>query len=814
MRVSLYQHERAPIAQAREFSPAELTLQLTTHRESVVKEGVAWSPAELAPCTDPCRNTGTTKVRCAGGELHRHEKNVISHGCVVFDVDHISDTEAAALVERLKGIGVAGAIHSSYSHNPPDDCALRIVLYPNEPIPAEQVVHVRAVLQHVLEIPADPATKDLSRIYYLPTVQPGREKLAIGLEGDPFEVAPLLAVALPQAATAPPLPTPLAMVDLNALRDDLKRVTSPSAKEIISRVLKGEPLAPVGEHDTSLQRLAGICATYLPEGTPFEHVVALCDTSLRLMGWEDGYEDCLRALEEKFARAVERTQAYRAEQLALRAALKAEIAKRVATLTVDPLAVEATEDGKYSEKALQEWGIAKDEWIIQKGDIYYTFVNGDYIPRLRPELPNTIHRDLSRAPLELEVVNGKGIAKELTPSEIIRIYGTVAQKVDADLAVQRSRYDALTGIFTEAVCPLRHLQPEYSPEVDHWMRLLGGEQAGKLIDWVATITELSRQTCGVYFYGPPGSGKTLLIHGLARLWTTGSVSTMDEAISNFNDAVTKCPLIFADEKLPETKSITEDLRILIGSSTRPLKRKYMASASMNGSIRLALAANHPNLIRPTNDMTEMDLRAVSERILYIQVPEAAREYIDSLGGAEVVNDWIFSDKIAKHALWLRDNHRVAPSGGRFLVMGQKSAFTNRLAVNSGVANQVCEVLVKQLTSNKPLPPAVAGLFLAGGGDLYVNVKAIESIWENHCKTNDRYATGRLARALSAISAESTRLTVDGKQNRYSKVRVEQLYAWADENGVADGDELKASLTKPNPILMAALNRKGTTTASA
>lgn len=812
MHTTIYQHERSPIGAPREFSAEELTKFLSEHRESTVKEGLAWSPAELAPCPTPCRNTGSTRHKCSGGELHRHNDAVVAHSCVVFDVDHITEADAAEMILRLESIGLQGVVHSSYSHNPPEDCALRVVLYPDAPIPAAQVAKVRNLLQNALAIPADPATKDLSRLYYAPTTQPGRETFAYPLQGEPFAVAALVAAPEPAqsvAASAPPgaapntAPVPL---DVDALRDMLRRVTSPSAKEIIKNVLGGNALAPVGEHDTSLQRLAGICATYLPSGTPFDQIVVLCDTSLRLMGWEDGYEDCLRAFEEKFARAVDRVESYRAEQKRLRDALKAEIAVKVADATADPMAAESTEDGKYTQAALDAWKIDTNEWIIQKGDMYYVFVNGDYIPRMRVELPNTIHRDLARSPLMLETETAKGVAKELTPPELVRLYGSVARSVDADMGAQRGRYDPRTGIFTEAVCPLRHLVPEYDADIDRWLRLLGGENADDLLDWIATITDLTRQTCAIYLYGPSGSGKNLLAQGLARLWTTGAPTSMESAMGNFNDAISRCPLIFADEKLPDVKNITEELRTMVGSSTRELRRKYMPNATLNGAVRAIMAANNPDLLKPRNDMTEMDLRAVSERILFLPITPESSDYLKDIGGAATVNDWCFGDKIAKHALWLRDNRDVAPSKNRFLVMGKKSIFHERLAVNSGVARQVCEVLVKAIVSSKPVPPTVASLFLVGSGELLVNVNAVEALWETHIKSGERFSLDRISRALVSISNGTVRLRVDNKQSRYCRVRTEQLFAWANESGAADADELKARLEKPNPVLVEAKER--------
>src|SRR5690606_19730983 len=121
----------------------------------------------------------------------------------------------------------------------------------------------------------------------------------------------------------------------------------------------------------------------------------------------------------------------------------------------------------------------------------------------------------------LRVEDKDGNERDLSPDQILKRHATVARRVQASLALQRSFYDSRSETFFEAVAPLRKITPCEYPQIQRWLELLGGAQAEKLIDWVASVMRLDRQSCAIYIDGAPGVGKNLLATGLARLWHTG-----------------------------------------------------------------------------------------------------------------------------------------------------------------------------------------------------------------------------------------------------------------------------------------------------
>lgn len=98
----------------------------------------------------------------------RAAENVELVFCAVFDIEHHGPFDV--MQEKLKGH--AFLAHSSYNHQL-DDPRYRIILPLADPIPADQWPRSWAKLNHWLGGINDAATKDASRIYYLPSKPPG-----------------------------------------------------------------------------------------------------------------------------------------------------------------------------------------------------------------------------------------------------------------------------------------------------------------------------------------------------------------------------------------------------------------------------------------------------------------------------------------------------------------------------------------------------------------------------------------------------------------------------------------------------------------
>src|SRR5579883_806769 len=146
---------------------------------------------------------GWSPVRFAGDR--RAAKNVEAVSCIVLDDDSSGlSTEQVAAVYA----GVAGVVHTSFSHRP-EHPKHRIVLRLSRDVSADEHARVwtwvrdrAAARGHAL----DEATKDPSRLWYVPAHREGGSYAWAPLEGDELDVDAAL-VSTP-AEAAPPAPAP------------------------------------------------------------------------------------------------------------------------------------------------------------------------------------------------------------------------------------------------------------------------------------------------------------------------------------------------------------------------------------------------------------------------------------------------------------------------------------------------------------------------------------------------------------------------------------------------------------------------------
>ena len=449
-------------------------------------------------------------------------------------------------------------------------------------------------------------------------------------------------------------------------------------------------------------------------------------------------------------------------------------------------------------------------WIIQRETAYYIFSDGRYLsPLLKSELPAALEkRDLARVPRAdespagidwyEEVVSDEGkVSRRYKPvDEMIEEYATVARKIVASMMEPVSKYDPVTQIFCEAACPLRSTRPAFDGRIDKWLRLLGGKDADKLLDWVATTTRLDRVTCALYLDGPKDFGKNMFAEGLARLW--GNAATELRSLTgNFNSALLNSPLVFADEEVPANMT-SGFLRSLVGSSSRALKRKFMPEAELLGAIRLVIAANNADLLKfDDEDFSEEDIKAVAARILYIRPDPGTGDYLRSLGGRAGTQGWVEGgDKIAAHALWLREN-RVVKTGSRFLVEGEIGTIHRRLMTHGSIRGLVIEWIAKSLmletfTAN----PGIQ----FGGGKLYVNAGYVKSTWENTIGDKRPPSLKKIGQALRPLAQAEKHLRLGKGRADFYDLRLEPIFEAMRELQVGTLEDYQVLIAAPRAYL--------------
>lgn len=571
----------------------------------------------------------------------------------------------------------------------------------------------------------------------------------------------------------------------------LKKHKKPWAKAI----LRGEAFGAPGERDTMINEVCATIGFKDPDTDP-EALLEILRLSLVEMADaahcdKDPYDVAL----EKLSRHQATARQERAEKEKQDAEIREIVARKARVITDQTTAQTEAQGGKYTAEELQSFYTKQDcssmefekRWIIQRGETFYVFVDGKYMPPLsRGELEGSLPRDLAPAPVELTIETAQGGMRYKKTAELLRDYSTVARHSEANMTVSDSYYDHRTQTFVEAACRRRPLKAREDKQVHAWLLLLGGDRAELLLDWIATITELDRQTCAVYIVGKPGDGKTMFAEGLARLYTTGAPTELESVLGNFNESLLHCPIIFGDEKMPSQLGNSGTVRQIIGSNSRQLKRKFRTEADLVGAIRLILAANNDTLLNFEESLSAWDQEAVAKRFLYVMPSPKCGAYLRALGGRTGTNDWITGDRIACHALWLKETRQVV-RGDRFLVEADSKALSRMLATQGKWPGLVCEWICKHIY--QPSVAVKASAIQIGDGKIYANATELGNLWSIYLTNQAAPTAGLLGRTLSKLSTDKIRL---GTQ-RYHVLDVETVLDWADRNQVGDVEAMRAAV---------------------
>lgn len=323
--VAIYASERDPQPHVEVLTWADLASLLTTDvpqtpcapcpgKHCPHKFGMAWSPVDLEPGAARS-NAAVRRVTAA-----------------VLDLDHLSQPQVESLVPDLEGL--AYILHTTHSHRPaptPErpggDWCLRVVLPLSRPVAARDWQRFHATLTSLFAVPVDPAPKDLSRLYFLPTVSEGGAFMEDVGEGVPVDVDAILgrttaSIAAPnlpgkqavqpvvEALSAPPEAAP---VDLGALREMLRELRTSYRRRkdegratIIDNALNGTALVPEGKGQaTALHTFACMCATKFPSGTPADAFSEVVRASVVAMGaGTEGLEYWHRKAADSYERAM------------------------------------------------------------------------------------------------------------------------------------------------------------------------------------------------------------------------------------------------------------------------------------------------------------------------------------------------------------------------------------------------------------------------------------------------------------------------------------------------------------------------------
>lgn len=597
---------------------------------------------------------------------------------------------------------------------------------------------------------------------------------------------------------------------LDEIRAFLRRTRGDSA-ELARAILDGRSIAPRGERDQALQRAASLVTWIAPEGAEPEEMARLLFPTCDLWAAEPDAEKsedeerakavdkCRRAHKDALRKRAQREQVQRDLQRALRREARATAQPAAAEELPDEDDIVDDPDALYTRQELSamelQHGALDKRWVVQSAGAHYVLVGGEYrSPIPLSDINVSLPRDLAPAPIDWFNYTAKPPRKK-TGVEVLQDHSVVARGLVADLTITQSRYDERSQIFYEAAGRRRPLVPKADEAVDRWLRLLGGAHADKLLDWVASVTRLDRQCCALYLSKSTGTGKTMLAHGLARIWTTGGPTELGRVVDQWNADLLRCPLVVADEALPanwQGQRASGELRAFVGASARTVTRKHLPNVECRGATRLMLLANDKQMIALNEDLGKADMQAIAGRFLHIPTSEEAAAFLSELGGpARGTRGWVDDDIIARHALWLAEHRQVIP-GTRFLVEGEADKMHRSLIIGSRMGGLICEFVVKWLTATTPPKGPIA--VRAGDGMLLVSTLGLAQQWRNLIDSDPVPSITKIGKQVHAMSSEEARFG----GSRYRLVDPAYVIDWSEQNQVGDPDQIRDAIARRLP----------------
>jgi len=732
----------------------------------------------------------------AAGETHANDR-VTQIEAMGLDIDSATEQQLEHVVQQLSDTEYV--CYTTFSSSA-QQTKLRFVLPLKRPLQPEEFQTVWNSLNEKVGGVNDPQTGNVARLFYVHSHPIGEKDNAHAWRNEGKFLCPdTLTNNQPTAAvsTAPNNPTRFLITRELILEEGRRRIRWRGSRDrLVGQLLRalgrGESFAEKGGRENARFLLCETLAEMWP-ALDIERTAELFRPSIEAMHEADplkgGVGGTLEEIKYKLGRAKTKAEAKANDREQTRRTQEARIM------------MEARGDGKdmsYTPDDLQTiaqmQGCEVDElsnrWIAYKdGTAYFLNMRGYQGPFGMSDVRSVATLYLAPVP---EVSAHNPPTRRGSPpiiksyAELCSQFGSVIADIEASLVHSYSTFNKTTGKLTEVTAPRNpYISAKEHAQVHKWLILMGGDQASKLIDWVAAVPKLDRQCCALYLWGPKGVGKTLLSNGLARLWGLSDVTPLDAVIESFNERLARMPLIVADEYLPDAKNISGKLREFIASTSHTLQRKYRPEASLYGCIRLIILANTPHLLDLKGDHTKEDLDAIAERFLFIHCDKAASDYLESL--SREAKDDILERAIAEHCLWLAENWEI-DEGKRFIVEGHLGEANLNISINNERTALICEWLIEYLSNPQSLEnnPRLSGLVRIEDDSLWVNSYAIQKAWGLYMDKGNSMTARAIGIALKAIASKDEdnykRERVRGQQRGFYKIDTDLVANWSEAHG--------------------------------
>lgn len=586
------------------------------------------------------------------------------------DLDKLKQEDVDKVLDGLRRDGLAFLVYSTFSHSQKQP-KLRVLGPLARPVPGADWKPVWRAIVDRYSPGADEQCKDAARIFHYPSAPPDGEVVLFSSPGKPLE--PPAVQATPKKSTS---------------HDDFDLDT----RDIIDSGLK-------------LDRC--------PQGSnPFEYGEQLCRTMPPALAGSGGSIALLRV-----ARALVWGLAFPPEQAV-------DLIGEIYNPRCEPAWSEAeiehkVEDAQIETGAAYKHGallpIAPETYdelapIVQNGGRYWVRMpnSNDYSRRCsKDDLGVVIRKHWSAGTHEM-YVDAEDMPK---PAELAKHTEPVNTIVTCYYS-SKSTFDPTTEILRQGLRMDPEIKPTFDADVDKWLAAYGGEQLDDLKRWIAACRadRLKAPARALAVVGKKGLGKSLVAFALARLWNADAVPA-DVLCQRFNGALEYCPIVLADERLPEELT-GEAFRQVIAARRHSIEPKGKERHTLEGCIRMVVTANSIDKLHLLGSKGRDDVDAIADRFFLLHIPEERAQacYDAQQGLLDADGSTIDIGRMAAHFRLIQDT--VEPAAGRFIgTLGDGGAREATLGAETERAPEVFDVLRAFLTDGwgSDYKPTVAGI---------------------------------------------------------------------------------------------------------
>jgi energy-coupling factor transporter ATP-binding protein EcfA2 len=456
------------------------------------------------------------------------------------------------------------------------------------------------------------------------------------------------------------------------LRDLLDKKKMPAALKRAAKALLCGAAYARGGHVHEVQRdLACVLEAHAPRAT-IESIADLWDESHRRMGAEEGWD-----LDRERATLEASLQGARNRRMARRDRAVQEVQSRVGVETARAWRAAGMNDrGAYTWEQIDGWCAQQHMTRAElhhslilapnHGDDYYVFCAGSWVAASSRDWRGVLQL-LAPAIVcgWVEITTERdGEIRERTRDEI---YAELRALVLEESYSWTSEHD----MYQDMGCKLIHAAARRNSKIrarrsgiaERYLRELCASDLAhqRLVRWLSNVDLLSIQLPILYIWGPAGAGKTTIAKAIARLWEDQDRGA-EGLTQRFNFALTRSPVVIADEALPSAwqgELGMRRLRSFIGNSMHSIERKYGASSHVTGNARVVATANTNELFSADSrtHLTTEDRIAIESRITSVEVkePPKAGVWAELSEISREERESLYThliDELAEHVLWL------------------------------------------------------------------------------------------------------------------------------------------------------------------